>query len=639
MEDCCIYQGIDKLFARYYGHINSWAYFGSDSGVMISWPGAASGRGQAGDSGIDELLGNCEQYDPRIRPWYLEATSASRNLIILIDASSSMNSRVGINSKMTKWDLTMEVVTSVLSITRFSDAVACISLNEAGLSNSESIDLIEGEEESQARLIESLDDIKPHGQKLIQEGFERAFQILRRAERKEIRTTDCQEVILLITDGLISTQNEDQYMTKILETLKEEQETLKTTSKASVFVSTIGEDADHRLAKHIACQNNATWISVLPGRNILSQMHSFMSFFANQVIQNNDDIIWSRFYKDFLGQGTMTTGTRPIFSLSSKGNYKGQLLGVAGYDIRLVDLEANGLRYEEILGQLSQHIGECRVHSIDQCQLQFIRGRDQSCPVLYPITRCYRLPQGIIYSSILTNQRLEFDQAVEFCHERGGRIAEFTSDENQGLLAGIASIDGSWIGLNLTDSSQWSWISGRSVSAKLRNSIRDQKGKNCAVIDSSSVNFNIEARSCSDEKHFLCEFNSSNSTSIPLCQKQVYDPTTLSNQTSYQHCFQSLTQKQQNLILQDSEFRDLRKKKNQNSVFCPLGLEDVKDPLEVLCCDKCLNSTDSEAVSDRLEDEDSLESLSDSSAFFLDLKLFHPCLLIILCLIELFLEF
>lgn len=644
MEDCCIYQGIDKLFARYYGHINSWVYFGSDAGVMISWPGAASARGQSGDSGVDELLGNCEQYDPRIRPWYLEATSAPRNLIVLIDASSSMNSSAGVNSKMTKWNLATEVVTSVLSITRFSDAVACIILNKAGVSDSESIDLIEGGEESQDKLLESLDDIQPHGEKLIQEGFKRAFQILRRAEQKEIKTTGCQEVILLITDGLISsTQEEDQYMTEILEMLKEEQETLKTISKASIFVSTIGEDADHRLVKHIACQNNAIWIPVLPGRNILSQMHSFMSFFANQLIQNNGDIIWSRFYEDFLGQGTMTTGTRPIFALASQGNYKGQLLGVAGYDIRLVDLEANGLRYEEILGQLSQHIGECKVHLIDQCQLQVIRGRDHSCPVLYPITRCYRLAQGIIYSSIPTNQHLRFDQAVEFCHENGGRLAEFTSDENQEFLAGIASIDGSWIGMNLTDSSQWSWISGRSVSTKVRNSIRDRKGKNCAAIDSSSVLFNIEARSCSDEKHFICEFKSSNFTSIPICQNQSYDPTTTtntsSNQTSYQHCFQALTEKQQNLILQDSEFGDLRKQKNQNSVFCPLGLEDVKDPLEVLCCDECLNSTASEAMSDRLEDEDSLESFSDS-AFFLDLNLFHLSLFtVILCLIELFLEF
>ena len=34
--------------------------------------------------------GECSDYDPRIRPWYIGASSGSKNVIFIIDSSGSM---------------------------------------------------------------------------------------------------------------------------------------------------------------------------------------------------------------------------------------------------------------------------------------------------------------------------------------------------------------------------------------------------------------------------------------------------------------------------------------------------------------------------------------------------------------------
>eukprot|EP00210_Caulerpa_lentillifera_P001526 g1464.t1 len=622
VQDSCIYQLLDELCESYTGHISSWVYFGSAHGASISWPGVAHARG-LNTSESDQLLGNCEQYDPRIRPWYLEATSAPRNMIILVDASASMEHATGSDSNVTRWDLAIQVTKAVLSVTRFSDAITLIPLTEQRLNNSMTLDLIEGTEEGQTELLANLDQIQPRGDKRIQEGLHSAFQILKRAEENEIRTTGCQKVVLLITDGHLCTRNslldcldEHKYMTRVLETLKTDQESLKTSNSASVFVITLGEDADSRLAKHIACQNNALWIPVHPTLDILEQMSSFISFFANQVIENEEQIIWSRFYEDFSGLG----------------GFRGKLVGVVAYDIRIADLEANGLRYAEILGQLSQHIGECKVYTINPCQLQILRGQEHSCPVLYPSSRCYKHHESIIYSSSSDERHLSFDQAVEFCKAEGGRLAEIATGEDQMFYAGISALQGSWIGLNRSESGNWRWISGEAASKKLKNSIRDIKGRWCVALDSSSIKDNINARFCSDELPFFCQFRARRNKSISICQGQVHedDNAPSSNHTSFQNCFEALTPVQKRAILDDSEFKKIRLKRNQNPVFCPMGLDEERNPLEAQCCSDCLNFTISMDLNYAVEEENLLQLSSTTSTLTSFHNSFHPYLLIVL---------
>jgi hypothetical protein len=55
-------------------------YVGSNRGLFREYPGNYHGD----DSN------KCGDYDPRYRPWYTAAASGAKNVIILIDKSSSM---------------------------------------------------------------------------------------------------------------------------------------------------------------------------------------------------------------------------------------------------------------------------------------------------------------------------------------------------------------------------------------------------------------------------------------------------------------------------------------------------------------------------------------------------------------------
>jgi hypothetical protein len=55
-------------------------YVGSNRGLLREYPGNYHGD----DSNT------CGDYDPRYRPWYTAAASGAKNVIILIDKSSSM---------------------------------------------------------------------------------------------------------------------------------------------------------------------------------------------------------------------------------------------------------------------------------------------------------------------------------------------------------------------------------------------------------------------------------------------------------------------------------------------------------------------------------------------------------------------
>lgn len=57
------------------------AYIGSNLGSFRSYSSTRQ---------IDPETGECPDYDPRFRPWYVSATSGSKNVILMIDISASM---------------------------------------------------------------------------------------------------------------------------------------------------------------------------------------------------------------------------------------------------------------------------------------------------------------------------------------------------------------------------------------------------------------------------------------------------------------------------------------------------------------------------------------------------------------------
>ena len=55
----------------------TYTYFGNIYGSLREYPSV----------GVD---GICSDYDPRVRPWYLRATTGPKNVILLVDVSETM---------------------------------------------------------------------------------------------------------------------------------------------------------------------------------------------------------------------------------------------------------------------------------------------------------------------------------------------------------------------------------------------------------------------------------------------------------------------------------------------------------------------------------------------------------------------
>ena len=73
-----------------------------------------------------DKAGNCTDYDPRFRPWYVIAASGSKNIILIIDISGSMDGQ--------KLNLAKDAAKAVVNTLSNSDFVAIISFSNVARS-------------------------------------------------------------------------------------------------------------------------------------------------------------------------------------------------------------------------------------------------------------------------------------------------------------------------------------------------------------------------------------------------------------------------------------------------------------------------------------------------------------------------
>ena len=86
--------------------LNRFSYIANYNGLMKTYPG---------------LKLDCSDYDPRFRPWYVTATSGKKNLILMIDTSSSMaGQRIKLAAEAAKSVVQSLGVTDQFAVVTFS---------------------------------------------------------------------------------------------------------------------------------------------------------------------------------------------------------------------------------------------------------------------------------------------------------------------------------------------------------------------------------------------------------------------------------------------------------------------------------------------------------------------------------------
>ncbi|CAL1539791.1 unnamed protein product [Lymnaea stagnalis] len=316
-----------------------WQYFGSVTGVTRLFPGREWST---------NFAGFYDDYDPRVRPWYIQATSGPKDVIIILDCSLSMRGE--------KFSIAKAVAKTVIHTLTKQDYVNVICArnshwNEVGKWHYFDTQVLSCQEQRMVPatnahrkdLIEKIDKLKAGGTTELEKGFDRAFDLLRSVPR-----TGCQSIIVFATDGK-DTDGEDvrcgpgyytrsgyvpgpicKYnFTSVYSVAVEKNKYLL--PNARIFSYLIVEDAE-MFPGTLACDHNGSLLKLLTGENLITQMSNYFEFLSAMAVTGST--LWTSPYLDSWGLGLMITHAVPVTS-----NKTGKYIGVVGVDATLDEIE------------------------------------------------------------------------------------------------------------------------------------------------------------------------------------------------------------------------------------------------------------------------------------------------------------
>lgn len=86
-----------------------------------------------------------------------------------------------------------------------------------------------------------------------------------------------------------------------------------------------------------------------------------------------------------------------------------------------------------------------------------MRGEKSECPEIFDEADCYYLASEDRYYVTEPEKMLPFDEAAEECRKMGGELSRIDSPAEQAFLGGLASSQGSWLGMQKINNT-FRWI-------------------------------------------------------------------------------------------------------------------------------------------------------------------------------------
>ncbi|XP_041357381.1 VWFA and cache domain-containing protein 1-like [Gigantopelta aegis] len=317
-----------------------WQYFGTTIGITRLFPGRKWSI---------NFAGFYNDYDPRLRPWYIAATSGPKDVIIILDCSRSMQGE--------KFEIAKAVAKTVINTLTKQDYVNVICArashwDEVGkwhpydteVMSCQSDGMVPATIAHRKDLIEKIMMRKAGGTSELEKGFEMALQLLRSVPR-----TGCQSLIVFATDGL-DTDGEQvrcgpgyytrsgyvpgpicKYnFTKVWNVHIEENSKLD--PPARIFSYLLIEDAELFPGRSACDIGRGSFKKLMTGENLISQMSNYFDFLSSNAQSSN--ALWTSPYLDSWGLGLMVTYSIPVLS-----RITGKYIGVVGVDATLDEIE------------------------------------------------------------------------------------------------------------------------------------------------------------------------------------------------------------------------------------------------------------------------------------------------------------
>lgn len=304
-------KGLDSVFFENYRNEPTigWQYFCNSTGLFRHFP-ATSWDFQPMNT-----------YDCRMRSWFTNAASSSKDVIILIEQSGSMmGTRLNIAIDVVRNILDTLSVNDFVNIFSFNDTIRsiidCSDQNEPFPSRNVLLDrLVQATSSNIFDLKQALSTIDPMDQSDLAEALKHAFDVLYSNRKKG---ANCNQVIMLITDGM-------EYNETIQKIFRENNWNKE--NNVRVFSFLIGEmipENDYEQVKLMACENRGYYVQIDTKTETREQVLKYIPVMARPLAFNRTQspIIWSQVYADVLVSQQIFLNLLYLIKLCHQDSYR-----------------------------------------------------------------------------------------------------------------------------------------------------------------------------------------------------------------------------------------------------------------------------------------------------------------------------
>lgn len=548
----CSFTQITKIMKekKYFdGSSKKSVYLGLENGIFRIWPGTARNRTPDGDPNLDR----CRYYDPRLRPWYGPAATGPKNIIIVIENSAFMNeNRKGRN--ISKWNAVVEAVRSMIKSFVPSDFFNVVTFAKDAEEIWKEIPLRNATEKHKEEAIKLISQRNSSVEESFYiKAFNKAFDLLidgcRNKSCSQCKNTQdgpksiSESIIVFVTERKDTSKDPESNLkySEIAEVIRKRQKEFNGVAerRVSIFTYSLGETADHKILKQIACENDGAWFLIKDGDkdgkdqdDIFSILRKYFIFYALRKPEDSPQPVWIKPYPDDITGRKVTTVSIPVyypaFEEGEKKDY--EFLGVLGHDVFLSDFENTQSSKEKIKERLNEP--KCDPPFGRRDLMQALRKRYANEFVCVSRLkgniinenegRCFTDGQ-MFYKTDLTPMTQE--KANSSCAENGGQLVSIGTDDKklEFVATYLADEDGSWIGLR-NQNNVYVWVNKtlENITADSKFWDAGQLGEygGCVAIYPSGVNHNLVVENCDQRTFsFICEYKNAKS-----CGEDVINP-------------------------------------------------------------------------------------------------------------------
>ncbi|XP_071491299.1 voltage-dependent calcium channel subunit alpha-2/delta-3-like isoform X1 [Diadema antillarum] len=289
----------------------TWQYFGSKTGYFRVYPGYKWPLNHQ----------NLDLYDCRVRGWYVEGATSSKDVVILVDVSGSMT---GLYVEIAKY-----AIKKILDTFGDNDFVNVISFNDQTrfIQPCFNDTMVQATSDNKNLIKSALSSLVPYGMADLQRAVRHAFDLLE-SFNSTGRGSGCNQAIMILSDMLTETA-EDVFR----------EHNPNQTVRVFTYQTGREKDGPTNLVK-IACSNKGYYTRLATISDVEEQVTSYLHVLSRPMVNERiRKTVWSSVYHDALGLGLTTTVSQPVFNIRNDTMDMGVLEGVAGTDVPIVEMK------------------------------------------------------------------------------------------------------------------------------------------------------------------------------------------------------------------------------------------------------------------------------------------------------------